>query len=108
MQATDTTWSQTEKQIARTAFNNAYQRELDYLIKTVREQSSSLTEIDDVWRLHDFLSARRHEIDGKYDYRYSVLVFVLASLVREGWLQLSELEGLAVDKLAKITALTRM
>lgn len=108
MQATDTTWSQTEKQIARTAFNNAYQRELDYLVKTVREQSSSLTEIDDVWRLHDFLSARRHEIDGKYDYRYSVLVFVLASLVREGWLQLSELEGLAVDKLTKITALTRM
>ncbi|WNZ22265.1 hypothetical protein HJG54_04905 [Leptolyngbya sp. NK1-12] len=108
MQATDTTWSQTEKQIARTAFNNAYQRELDYLVKTVREQSSSLTEIDDVWRLHDFLSARRHEIDGKYDYRYSVLVFVLASLVREGWLQLSELEGLAADKLAKITALTRM
>ncbi|MBF2045866.1 MAG: hypothetical protein EDM05_018215 [Leptolyngbya sp. IPPAS B-1204] len=108
MQATDTTWSQTEKQIARTAFNNAYQRELDYLVKTVREQSSSLTEIDDVWRLHDFLSARRHEIDGKYDYRYSVLVFVLASLVREGWLQLSELEGLAADKLTKITALTRM
>ena len=67
-----------------------------------------IIELDDVWRLHDFLSTIRHEIDGKYDYRDSVLIFVLAQLLKEKWLQLNELEGLAKDKLAKIAALGRM
>jgi hypothetical protein len=58
--------------------------------------------------LHDFLSARRHEIDGKYDYRYSVLIFVFAGLVKEGWLNIDELEGLQKDKLTKVAALARM
>ncbi|NJM74095.1 MAG: hypothetical protein HC862_30640, partial [Scytonema sp. RU_4_4] len=53
----------------------------------------------DLWRLHDFLSARRHEVEGKYDYQYSVLLFVFAGLVKEGWLHLTELEGLDKDKL---------
>jgi hypothetical protein len=108
MQATETGWSKTEQQIARTAFDTAYEREINHLIETVREKSGAVREIADIWQLHDFLSARRHEIDGKYDYRYSTLIFVFASLVKDGWLQLSELEGLAKDKLAKISALTRM
>jgi hypothetical protein len=108
MQVTDTEWSNTEKKVAQAAFEKAYKREIDALIKEVREQASAITELDDMWRLHDFLSARRHDIDGKYDYRYSVLIFVFSRLIKEGWLNLDELEGLATDKLTKIAALTRM
>jgi hypothetical protein len=61
-----------------------------------------------MWHLHDFLSARRHEVDGKYDYRYSMLIFIFARLVKEGWLHLNELEGLDKSKIAKIAALSRM
>jgi len=35
-------------------------------------------------------------------------MFTLSGLVKEGLLQLSELEGLAADKRAKVSLLTRM
>jgi Photoprotection regulator fluorescence recovery protein len=108
MQLTDTEWSQAEQQVAENAFKKAYEREIDALINEVRSQASNITGIDDMWRLHDFLSGRRHAIDGKYDYRYSMLLFVFADLVKEGWLRVEELEGLEKSKLAKIAALSRM
>ncbi|MEY3256049.1 hypothetical protein FLX35_06430 [Cylindrospermopsis raciborskii LB2897] len=108
VQVNDIEWSTTEKELARKAFDQAYEREINALIETVREQASTITKLDEIWQLHDFLSARRHQIDGKYDYRYSVLIFVFAQLVREGWLHIKDLEGLEVDKIAKVSALTRM
>ena len=108
MQGNDNIWSETEQNVAAEAFKRAYERETSSLIEGVREKASAIASLEDLWRLHDFLSAQRHEIDGKYDYRYSVLIFVFAQLVKEGLLQLNELEGLAPDKLAKIAALARM
>ncbi len=108
MQVTDTDWSKTEKKIAQAAFDQAYQREIAALIQQVREGAGTIASLEDLWQLHDFLSARRHEIDGKYDYRYSVLIFVFSRLIREGWLQVEELTGLAPDKLTKITVLANM
>ncbi|MGJ3245105.1 MAG: hypothetical protein ACFE0I_03405 [Elainellaceae cyanobacterium] len=108
MQVSDTDWSKVEKKVAHEAFERAYQRETSTLVQSVQQRASSISELDDLWRLHDFLSARRHELDGKYDYRYSVLIFVFAGLVKEGWLSLDELQGLKTEKLAKISALTRM
>ena len=101
-------WSDREKNIAKEAFNKAYLREVNNLIREVREQANSISELNHLWQLHDFLSARRHEMDGKYDYRDSVLIFVFARLVNEGLLHLNELEGLAKDKLIKVAALSRM
>ncbi len=102
LQVNDVEWSNIEKNIAKEAFDKAYIREIDALIKEVREQAGVISELSDVWKLHDFLSTRRHEIDGKYDYRYSVLIFVFSRLVNEGWLHLHELEGLGKDKLTKV------
>jgi hypothetical protein len=104
----DVSWSDAEKEIAQTAFEKAYGREIAVLIQEVRAQATSLSELEDLWRLHDFLSTRRHDVDGKYDYRYSMLVFVFSRLVKEGWLNLDELAGLEESKLAKIAALTRL
>ena len=108
MQVSNSEWTDSEKKIAETAFNQAYKREIDALLKQVREQASTIVELNDLWRLHDFLSARRHEIEGKYDYQYSAMLFIFAELVKEGWLHLSELEGLDQAKLSKVTALARM
>ena len=101
-------WTTTEEDIAKRAFDIAYKREITSLIDLVRSKASSLAEIDDMWRLHDFLSVKRHEVDGRYDYRLPMLIFIFAGLVKDGWLTLSELEGLNADKIAKITALTCM
>lgn len=108
MQVNDINWSEKEKKIAKEAFNKAYEREITALINEVRSQTSDLVKLDDLWKLHDFLSARRHYLDGKYDYSYSNLIFTFASLVKEGWLSIEELEGLEADKRSKVAALTRM
>jgi hypothetical protein len=108
MQVTETHWSDTEKEIAKAAFDKAYAREIDALVSEVRSFGSAIAQVEDMWRLHDFLSARRHEIDGKYDYRYSALIFVFAGLLKDGWLHLEELDGLDADKIKKVAALARM
>ncbi|MGB8700644.1 MAG: hypothetical protein WCD18_14605 [Thermosynechococcaceae cyanobacterium] len=106
--ASDQDWSKTEQSVAQAALDIAYKREIHALIKEVQIKASEIVELQDMWGLHDFLSARRHDIDGKYDYRYSVLIFVFATLVRDGWLSLDELDGLGADKLTKVAALAHM
>ncbi|MCW6038929.1 hypothetical protein K4A83_22130 [Spirulina subsalsa FACHB-351] len=101
-------WSEEDKNAAVDALHKAYKRELKILIDEVKQKAFNLTEVEEVWKLHDFLSARRHDIDGKYDYRDAASVFVLATLVKQGWLSLEELQVLSRDKLAKISALTRI
>ncbi|GAB4212120.1 MAG: hypothetical protein OHK0012_05820 [Synechococcales cyanobacterium] len=101
-------WSSTEQDIAQRAFHMAYEREITALMAEVRRRVDHVTQIEEIWRLHDFLSARRHQMDGKYDFNFPALLFIFAGLVKEGWLGLEDLQGLAGDKLAKISALTRM
>jgi hypothetical protein len=107
MNVSELEWSETEQQVAQAAFEQAYQREIKRLIESVQGQAEAIVAIEDVWRLHDFLSARRHEMDGKYDYQYSALIFTFAGLVKDGLLQLDELAGLDATKLTKIAALSR-
>ncbi|BCV22222.1 hypothetical protein [Moorella sp. Hama-1] len=98
----DHKWSNSEKKIARQAFERAYQRECEAIQKHVRAMLAKLTNADDIWRVHDFLSKKRCEVDNKYDYRYSVLTFVFARLLKEGWLDESDLDGLQEDKVSAI------
>lgn len=99
-------WSKSEKAIARRAFEQAYDRECSAIAEEVHRRARKISEPRDVWALHDFLSRRRKEIDQKYDYRYSVLIFVFGRLINEGWLSDECLAGLSDDKLAKIRFMT--
>ncbi|AKG22196.1 hypothetical protein [Calothrix sp. 336/3] len=108
MKVNEISWSDVEQEVAQTAFQIAYEREINALIQEVRGNAAQVSQLEDIWCLHNFLSARRHEIDGKYDYNYSVLIFVFATLVKQGWLHLEELKGLDKDKIAKIGSLARM
>jgi len=95
-------WSTSEKQVARRAFDAARGREYKQLLSQTRQMADAMQEPSDLWRLHDFLTETRREIDEKYDYRYSVLIVVFARLIHEGWLSLEELEGLSEEKLAEV------
>lgn len=108
MPVTETQWSATEEKIAKAAFDTAYRREVESMMAEVKRQAETAASPDELWKLHDFLSARRHDLDGKYDFRDSMLIFVFAQLIKEGWLEIGELEGLSRDKIAKIKALTIM
>ncbi len=108
MSVIDSKWSETEKKIAQQAFKDAYQREISFLMQEVRDRAGEIADPDDMWLLHDFLSAQRHNLDGKYDEREASLIFVFAQLLKEGWLKREELVGLDDQKRAKIAALARM
>lgn len=100
-------WSEREQILAREAFEQAYVRAISRLIATIQTKASTLNSADSVWQLHDFLSIERHTIEGRFAFQLEGILFVFASLVKEGLLQLDELIGLDQQKLAKITAMSR-
>ena len=95
-------WSKNEEVVARQAFDKAYERETIRLAYEVKEMANTIKTHEDIWELHDFLKEKRKEIDGKYDYRYSQLIFVFGRLLNEGWLEEDDLEGLNEEKITKI------
>lgn len=95
-------WSKTEKDVARKAFNKAYQKECTALAEKVKEMVRNINKPSDLWAIHDFLDKQRRLTDDKYDYRYSVLIFVFARLLREGWVIESDLEGIKEEKINAI------
>ena len=101
----DIKWTKAEKKVSRSAFDKAYERERAALIKNLRAKTNDISAPDDLWRLHDFLTERRDEIDEKYDYRYSKLILVFARLVKDGWLDFNDLKGLSLDKIERIKSL---
>jgi hypothetical protein len=100
--------SSQESAIAKVALKNAYQRETSRILELVREQASEVAHIDDLWHLNDFLSARRFDLDGKYDDRDEEILFVLAKLVKEGWVTFEDLSGFEEANLTKVKALARI
>jgi hypothetical protein len=92
-------WSKEEKALARRAFEKAYRREVDELANRVKRIANAANTPEDIWQLHDFLTKKRRETDEKYDYRYSVLIWVFGRLIREGWIGLDDLKGLNEDKI---------
>jgi hypothetical protein len=95
-------WSKKEKEIARCAFKVAYERECTAVAINTRKMADGINEPSDLWKIHDYLTEKRKEIDQKYDYRYSILRFVFARLMCEGWISQEDLMGLSDDKMREI------
>jgi len=98
-------WSKSEKVVARRAFDTAYKRECDAIIAKLKKMIAGATEPEHIWGIYDYLTEQQETTDKKYDYRYSVLIFVFARLFQEAWLKLTDLEGLGEDKIEEIMKL---
>src|ERR1700733_13622474 len=94
----DLHWTGAEKAVARKAFNLALQREFDAVIQEAKKKASKIKQPGDLWKLEDYLTRSRENIDRTYDYRYSVLPQVFGLLIRNGRLSEKELDGLSDDK----------
>ena len=101
-------WTAQEQEIARRAFERALNREVDALIDSLQQQAAALKGVEQIWQLHDFLSIRRYQIEGRSSFSLDGLLFVFADFVKAGLMGLEELEGLSADKQAKIRAMARM
>jgi len=100
-------WSQSEKVIARTAFDAALARELHEVIREAKKMAGQIQQASDLWDLEHYLTQRRKKIDRKYDYRYSKLTQVFGRLLYEKRLRQEELHGLHEDKLKPIRSFAK-
>ncbi len=100
-------WSEGEQEVIKIAFKAAYQRAIDGLITTLQSESQKLKNAEDTWKLHDYLSSQRHAIEGRFNLRFQEVLFVFASFVKDGLLNLDELQGLAPEKIIKISVMSK-
>lgn len=98
----DHRWSDSEKKIARSAYEAARQAVLARTLAEFKAKAAAATDIDDMWSIVDESRQRRQELEELLDYRYSQLPLVFARLILEGYLDERQLAGLAEDKLEEI------
>ncbi|HOE42776.1 MAG TPA: hypothetical protein PLB25_14270 [Rhodoferax sp.] len=98
----DMVWSATEKKVARRVFDAALQRELADIMADFKTRAAQASTPDDLWAIKAHLVRVQHDIDSKYDYRYSTLEFVLGRLLFEQRVQLQDLTGMKAERIAKI------
>lgn len=101
-------WSPAEKAVARQAFDRALSRQLGTLVREAKARVASIGEASELWELERWLAQRRREIDRTFDFRYSVLPIVFATLLRDGRLTEEDFHGLTPDKLDAIRHLSRL
>jgi len=95
-------WSATEKKIARRAFDAAHERETAAVMEELRRKVAGMKSAKDLWEIENFLYNRRDEVDEKYDYRYSQLIYVFSILHYQGFLAEADLAGLSPDKIEAV------
>lgn len=98
----DMKWSDREKKLSRRVFEAALQRELAEIVAEFKAKAEAVTTAEQMWPLEDYLRRKAREIDEKYDYRYSRLLFVFGRLLREQRIEEEDLAGLSEDKLDDI------
>jgi hypothetical protein len=98
-------WTQAEKIIARRIFDRAYKKECTNILNKVKEMLSGIENPIKIWDIEEYLNRERIIIEGKYDYRYSVLIIVFGQLVRDGLIEKSDLQGLGQEKIDRIISI---
>lgn len=101
----DLKWSPSEKIIARKAFDQALASELRDVVQRAKHIAAEVKERSGLWELETWLRQRRLEIDRKYDYRYSVLPMVFATLLKQGRISEKDLNGLQEEKIDLIVGI---
>ena len=101
----DLKWSPSEKIIARKAFDQALVAELRDVVQRAKQIAAEVKEPSELWELETWLRQRRVEIDRKYDYRYSVLPMVFATLLKQRRISEKDLHGLHDEKIDLIVGI---
>ena len=96
-------WKDSEKRIANRAFEKARITELEDVVQSFKADAAKIDDADQLWTLIERMKNRRYQFEQKYDYRYSVLVSVLARLLGEQRISIENLAGLDSEKLAAVT-----
>ena len=99
----DLKWSPSEKKIARAAFDAALEVALGKTLAEFKKKASDAATFSDMWEIEDHLRRQRRNLEQMFDYRYSQLIVVFGSLIRDGYLDEKLLVGLSQDKREEIS-----
>jgi Photoprotection regulator fluorescence recovery protein len=78
---------------------------MEEISNTIKEKVRKLENPSDIWSLHDYLSSQRKNVDRKYDYRYSQLLYIFPTLISQNYISESDLLGLSEEKMVIIQRL---
>ena len=95
-------WSDSEKKVSRHVFEIALEAELAEVMAEFKSKAAATRTPEDMWAVQSYLAQKQREIDNKYDYRYSQLIVVFSTLIREGRINVEQLRGLSEEKLSYI------
>lgn len=98
----DWKWSVAERKLAQRVYEHARLAELDETLVEFKRLAAAAPTVDEMWPLEEYLRSRRRALDEKYQFRYSLLPWLFARLVREGRVAPAELAGLSQEKLGEI------
>jgi hypothetical protein len=101
----DIKWTSEEKKLSRRIFDLAFQRELADIIAEFKARAAQVQDSDALWAMQEFLDEKQRDLNAKYDYRYSQLIWVFSVLLRQKHIDESELVGLAEEKLMLIRSI---
>jgi hypothetical protein len=104
----DMRWTDAEKELARRIYNKAYVAECVTIAAEAKRMIANAKAPTDIWRVHDYLSNPRKDVDRAYDYRYSVLPRVFGCLMRDGWLTEADFAGLDREKIDQIKSVAKL
>ena len=77
-------------------------------MEEAKQKASQIKEPPDVWKLERYLTERRKEIDGKYEFRSSRLTQTFGRLLCDRRFSENELRGLGEDKLKAIRSCAKV
>ena len=95
----DLKWSASEKKIARRAYEAALESALAKIMAEFKAKAAAAATPSEVWAIEGYLRQQRQQIGETFDFRYSRLPLVFASLICEGHLDVARLSGLSEEKL---------
>lgn len=87
-------WTESEKRLSRRVFEAALTAELNEIMAEFKTKAADAATPVAMWAVQDYLAKKRHDIEAKYDFRYSQLLFVFGRLIREGRIQEEQLSAL--------------
>lgn len=102
----DFKWTDSEKKMARNVFNACLNAELGEILEELKAKAVQAVSANDIWEIEAFLTKKRHDIDEKYDFRYSQIIYLFARLIQEGRLHEDQLGKFSAEKLSFIHGIT--
>ncbi|MBZ9769063.1 hypothetical protein LB526_20095 [Mesorhizobium sp. CA6] len=102
MTLNELSWSPSEKKVARAAYDKAFERALASIMAEFKRRANAATTPSEMWEVEDYLKEQRRDLDRTFDYRYSQLTVVFATLIRQGYLDEDLLSGLSEEKREEI------